>query len=343
VLGESPITSMVRWMMSRYVAYGHVPPIHVAEAHGCGGTPLSRLSKGRPPYENGLMLWNKAARFVKERGAAGIWAPTLHMDHGEADRPETSRGRYTRHGCGFRQAAEEDLRAITGQSEPVWWVMSQLASAAGAQTEIDGAWTALSQFDLMKAAPRTTIAMPGYFFQGRYGLRDVHFSPLGHALRGEYQGKASLVVQRAIWNAIAGGRNPWDLTLADVRTCLRPDLGGITRDGSVIRIPIILPEDGSEVVLDTETLPPAINLGFLRIGGSGGSIETVHLEGNTIVIRLSEPGSIHLRYAYDNSDSSTQFRSAAWGNFRDNCNEDSIAVPGLKLSNWLVTFDADIP
>jgi len=336
---ESPATAMARWLIARDISAGREPRVHIAEAHGKAGTKLARLMPDSGSYITGLNLWQKATTLAAQYGLPGIWAPSLHLDHGEADRATTSRGRYNTFAKSLRVLIESDLRSITGQSEPVWMIMSQLASAAGNLTAEQGAWTALSQLDLMQQEPRTTIAMPSYFFQKDYGMLGVHFRPLGHALRGEYHAKAGLIVRRAIERVTAMNGDPWCLTNDDVRTCLRPDLNNITRDGISIYIPLQLPEDGKRVILDDRTLPPADNLGFSLSAGTDNKIVNVSLRGGIIVVILESPSPVRLRYACDNSRNTSDDRSGAWGNFRDDCSEVSLAVSGVNLWNWLVSFD----
>jgi hypothetical protein len=316
--------------------------VHIAEAHGMAGTKLARLMPGSGSYATGLMLWRKATTLATEYGLPGIWVPSFHMDHGEADRATTPRVQYNALAKSFREISERDLRSITKQPEPVWLIMSQLASAAGDLTAVQGAWTALSQFDLMYEEPRTTIAMPGYFFQKDYGMLGVHFRPLGHALRGEYQAKAALIVRRAIEREAAVGGDPWRLTIEDVRTCLRPDLKNVGRDGVVVRVPLQLPDGGKRVILDNLSLPPADNLGFSLSSDTDNRIVDVILNGSAIYVILEESKPVRLRYACDNSRNTSADRSGAWGNFRDDCSEESLAVSGMNLWNWLISFDVQV-
>ncbi len=340
-MGESPVTSALRWLAEQELAAGLAPLIRIGETHGYAGQSLAEISKGTAPYANGLMLWRRAVELARDYGLPGIWCPAFHMDQGEADRSGTSRAEYVAQGAQFRADHEADIRAITRQPEPVWWAMIQLAAAPRL---ISDAWTALFQLELMLRQPRTTLVGPSYFFQGSYGMSGVHFTPQGHALRGEYHAKANRIIRRAVEAATAAGKDPWALTTADVRTCLRPDFERITRDGAVITIPLILPAEGKAVVLDTTTLPPAVHFGFIKTAGSGGPIAEVTLAGHAIEVRLSSPGGATLRYAYapDTGGTRPADRSGAWGNFRDDGDEDSIAVPGLKLRNWLVTFEATV-
>jgi hypothetical protein len=341
--GESPVSSALRWSSAKDLAAGVAPLIRIGETHGFAGQKLAEISKGTGPYTNGLMLWQRAAQLAANYGLPGIWAPAFHMDQGEADRTSTSRASYVATGATFRADHEADIRAITRQAEPVWWAMIQLAATPG---DLANAWTALFQHDLMVGQPRTTLVCPSYFFQGSYGMSGVHFTPTGHALRGEYHAKANRIIRRAVENAVNTGADPWALTIANVRTCLRPDLPNVTRSGAVITIPLILPEDGTSVVLDTTTLPAAVDYGFVKTAGSGGAISSVALVGNSIEVTLASAGGATLQYAYATDavgGAATTDRSGGWGNFRDNCNEDSIAVSGLKLRNWLVTFDVVVP
>lgn len=302
--GESPVTSCLRYLAALELADGLAPTIRLGETHGYAGQKLSEISKTTAPYTNGLMLWGKEAEYAKVYGSRARLLVQL-LDQGEADRSSTSRSSWKSTFATFRDDTETDARAIFRQSEPVWIALAQLASAPGATTDSTGAWTALAQFDVMNEEPRTTISMPAYFFKGDYGMSGVHFKPLGHALRGEYHAKAIAAVKEAVDAAVAAGDDPWALDIGDVKTCLRPDIANVSRVGAVITIPLIVPADATEVVIDTTTLPAADNYGFVKTAGAGGAISSVALTGSlgggyAIEITLGSAGGATLRYAYDN-------------------------------------------
>jgi hypothetical protein len=303
-----------------------------------GGRSLAEVSKGTDIYSNGLMLWRQAVKWAGAYDLPGIWAPATVLDQGEEDRsdsPQTPLATWTALASTYQADVEADMRALTGQREPVWLVINQLAAPPFSTND---AYTALAQFNAMMGNARTTIAMPAYFFQGAYGMDGVHFTSAGHALRGEYDAEAMRIVARAT----ASAADPFALTIADIRTCLRPDVANITRSGAEIRIPLMLPENGTAVVLDTSTLPAAVNYGFEKTAGSGGAISSVALDGNEIVVTLASAGGATLRYAYAAQAGDQTARSSAWGNFRDDCALESIAVPGLLLRNWLVVFQITV-
>lgn len=338
---ETPVTSAMRWCLTQDLARGVKPAVQIGETHGYDGRKLAQISKGGIPYANGLTAWRKAAELAAIYAQPGIWCPVLHLDQGEADRPGTSREQWRRLAATFQADNEADLRAITRQPEPVWLALAQTAAAPGTHAD---AWTALAQQDAMMANARTTIAFPSYFFKDdragptgiHYGMHGVHFAPAGHALRGEYHAKASRIIRAAM----AAAADPWALTIATVRTCLRPDHARVSRAGAVITIPLLLPADGKRVEIDTTTLPAAPNYGIVKTAGSGGAIVSVVLAGHAIEVTLAHAGGATLQYAYAAQGSPTApDRSGAWGNFRDDGAADSIAVPGLKLHNWLVTFE----
>ncbi|MBS7790826.1 hypothetical protein KTR66_12515 [Roseococcus sp. SDR] len=335
--GETPVTSALRWSVAQDLAAGRKPAVHIGATHGRAGRKLREISKGTAPYANGQMLWRQLSRLATLYGQPGIWCPALHLDQGEADRRKTSRAEWVALGQAFHADNEADIRAATGQPEPVWLIMAQLAATPGTLAD---AGTALAQQDLMMMAPRTTIAFPSYFFQGRYGMSGVHFTPTGHALRGEYHAKANRLLRSAT-TAVA---DPWTLNIESVRTCLRPDFAGVRRLGSVITIPLVLPADGTRACLDTDSLPPAPHFGFEKTEGAGGAIEAVELVGNVIRVTLDSPGGATLRYAYAAQGTPSALdRSGAWGNFRDDCDAESVVVPGMKLWNWLISFEVTVP
>jgi hypothetical protein len=172
---------------------------------------------------------------------------------------------------------------------------------------------------------------------------------------GEYQAKAHWQVARRIKQAVALGLDPWDITTSstlidpkgDIRTCLR--VTGGSRSGTTLTLDLSLPEDSTEVVEDTTTLPAAtvtgIVKGVTRTDGTG-TVTAVAVTNPSpgiykLAITLSDAAAGTVRGGVDTVDATTEDRSSAWMNFKAPSSVPSIAVPSLHLDNWLLPFEID--
>lgn len=349
---ESPVSAKLRWLYQRDLLDGRTPYVYVGDTHGYAGKKLAEISKGSVPYTNGMMLWDKASKFTKAYRKRRIWYPKFDLRQGEADRASTQPPDWAALFRTFRTNNEDDIRATTGQLEPVWAGITQLCAVPGGTTEPVGAWTALGQEEVVVNAdglsPRTTFNCPTYFLQGAYGMGGVHYKSLGDALLGEYEAKADYIIREKIVAAIKAGIDPFTLTNRDVRTCLRVDKQNVSRVGSVVHVPLILPDRCTGVVVDTTTLPAATNLGWIKMTGTAGNIAGVTLSGSLgagyeLLIQFDsfvDGQTATLRYAYMPDTAagggSTTDRASAWGNIKaTNSYGTSIAVSDLPLDDWL--------
>lgn len=91
---------------------------------GAGGAPYYTMKRGTPVYAEMLRLVEQAAALAKSQFNAQLYVAGIFVAHGEADGfapPE----RYGADMVRFRQDAEEDVREITGQRDPVRLLMTQ--------------------------------------------------------------------------------------------------------------------------------------------------------------------------------------------------------------------------
>jgi hypothetical protein len=91
---------------------------------GAGGAPIYMLKRGTPVYAELLRLVERGAALSKSQLGAQMYLPGIVVVHGEAD-GFCPPGRYARDLVRLRQDIDEDVRAITGQVEPVRLLLTQ--------------------------------------------------------------------------------------------------------------------------------------------------------------------------------------------------------------------------
>jgi hypothetical protein len=337
-LGETPGTAMMRmiaWLMEQS---GRDPSPMVFRTHGRGGQPITGLNKRTNVYTNGMTETTRAAEI-----AAGIYRRPLLCHsvtwaQGPANRDD-DRATYL---AALMQLADDydaDIRAIIAAKaaefpgayagvqlpDKIWFIIDQMAAPADAG---DAGMPPLANVDAMEQSDKITIAASEYFLQGAYGLVDeVHTWPLGADVKGEYR-------------ALAWFRK---VILGEDDTCLWPDRQKIERSGATIRVP--WRGAVGKVVIDDDTLPPATNLGFEWEPSTGSAVITGATldDDGAALITLGTGTAGTLRHAYSRqSTADSTGRPGNWGNIRDSAKTPSIAVPGLTLQNWALTFDAEV-
>jgi hypothetical protein len=135
--GETPLSGAARWQQARIKALGLAPVVTLLRSHGQGATGINALDKaddeppGPPgvstPYANALVE-AAAAVTVAARYGRTVIIPSVFWSQGEADRLTISEADYRDILVQLAIDYDADIRAITGQAQPVKMYVSQLAA-----------------------------------------------------------------------------------------------------------------------------------------------------------------------------------------------------------------------
>lgn len=240
--------------------------------------------------------------------------------HGESDHVEKNL-RYERDLVTWQADYERDVRAITGQTDPVPLFETQMSSwnhYGAAESVIP-----LAQLAAHVAAPGKVILVgPKYHLP--YASDGVHLSSEGYRHMGEDYAKAyhRVVVEGRTWEP------------------LRPKT--ITHTGAVVTVTFHVPTP--PLVFDTTRVSDPGDYGFRIVDDRKTRITQVVLSGpDTVTITLSgEPsGAARLQYAsigVPNTPAGP--RTGPRGNLRDS--DATVSASGNELFDWCVHFDVPI-
>jgi lysophospholipase L1-like esterase len=293
--------------------------------HALGAKPYAQLKKGTRAYNNGMAQVAAARDIAKKLGRRYVVEAVTNV-HGESDHAEKST-RYLADLLEWQSDYEKDVKALTGQSEPVPMFQSQISSwtrmMKGTETSaIPGAQLAAH----VQSNGKVVLVGPKYHLQ--YAKDGVHLTNEGYRHMGEDYAKAyrRVVVEGKRWEP------------------LRPI--AITRDGAVITIKLVVPSP--PLVLDTSLVsdPGSYGFEYSDSSASSPSIAKVELASpDTVVITLSAVPTgddRHLRYAFTGIRGARSGpQTGARGNLRDS--DPTRSRSGHPLYNWCVHFDEPVP
>lgn len=321
--GESQGSSMLRWLL-RTAA----DETFVYRSVGVGGQRIDQLNRGSLPFENLLNAATAAARLGIVYGRPGARVIASPWTQGEADRKaRRSRSDYRDMLISYAGDVNAIIGSMLDQKETVWVTVDQLAGAADGTPPSD---VALAQLDAAEAEGNNVLlACPKYMLRPPFGLiGNVHLSPLGYALIGEYHAKAIA----HSWRPSNCG--PTKKADGKPLTWLGPDRKGLRRVGRDVFLPLL--GAVGQLVIDADALPPAPNFGF----GHPAGISLVDVAGGILRIQLRSNDVGRLTYALEPMPNMpANGRPGCWGNVRDCDKSESFAVPGMQLHNWLAAFD----
>jgi hypothetical protein len=292
-------------------------------AHGVGGTPYSGLKKGTAPFTAGIAQVNAAKKVAAELGKSYIVRAVTTV-HGESDHV-TNNLAYDQSLVEWQRDYETDVKAITGQADPIPLFQTQMSSWTryGATTSK----IPLLQLSAHVANPGK-IVLVGPKYHLAYSTDGVHLTNAGYLHMGEDYAK---VYRRVILE----GR-PWEP--------LRPLT--VTRAGAVITVKFAVP--APPLVLDIQTVsdPGTKGFQFASVGATAPAITKVEVTGpDTVTITLAgEPAGTTrtLRYAMTGQPQDLGGpMTGPRGNLRDS--EATVSRSGNKLYNWCVHFEVDVP
>jgi Sulfotransferase family len=334
--------------------------VHIYRACGRAGRVISELSAGSPPFQN-LATVVDVARKLLEADGKHLVVPHILFDQGEADRRRpTSRDDYRATLAAMATDLALTITSLTGQRTPPWLLLSILADA-NRSPHPRPADICLAQIDSLDAGLQIAPVCCPYWFDGDHGFlegQSVHWSPRGRALLREYGARAARIVGEAIAHnpdvrlgdpiarhvheIDAAGQLSWHLRTTPFETSPRTDPHSIRRDGRFVSGRVFYAEGGLR--LCDQLRPMARNAGFAWSGP--GRIAAVTIENTATESRwrveLTEASEGILSYAITPQTSTSTTGPDSWGNIFDRCNEPSIVVPGMTLTQGMLPFSANI-
>ncbi len=296
----------------------------LVSCHGIGGTAYVGLKKGTVAYQNGMAQVAAGMALAKAASLTYVVRAVTNV-HGESDHVAMNAA-YEQDLVDWQKDYETDVKAATGQTEPIPMFHTQMSS----WTKYGQATSAIPQAQLdasTKSAGKIVMVGPKYFLA--YVADGVHLSSQGYRHMGEYYAKAyrRVVLEGKAWEPV----RPKTVSLA----------------GDTVRVVFHVP--APPLAFDTTLVAAAVNQGFEYTDDSGAppAIASVTLDGpDAVKIKLAAAPSAaakkRIRYAFTGVAGATGGpTTGARGNLRD-----SDATPsrnGSPLWNWAVHFDAPIP
>jgi hypothetical protein len=289
--------------------------------HGIGGTAYAGLKKGTAAYAAGIAQVTAAKALTANSGESYLVRAVTNV-HGESDHIALN-ANYAQDLLEWQNDYDTDVRAITGQTERVPMLQTQMSS-----------WTKYGQASSIipmaqlnaSTASNGAILLVGAKYHVQYTADGVHLTSEGYRHMGEYYAKVyrRVILEGKTWEPV------------------RPKQVALT--GDTIAVTFYVPEP--PLVLDTTLVTNPGDFGFEYRDDSGAAMPTiaqVTLDGPaTIKIKLSGVPTGQkrvLRYAMKAAaTSSAGATSGPRGNLRD-----SDATPsryGYKLYNWGVHFES---
>lgn len=282
---------------------GIIPSNHVilGSAPGHGGYSITQLNKGTSWYAGYLLGHTQAARTLNNDYAVQV----VSWMQGENDiSSEMPYQTYYDHLIQLQADAEADIKAITGQSSPVFLVTYQCSWHSAVWKDV-----ALAQLDAVRNSDKIYMSTPMYHVP--YAGDNVHLNNIGYKWVGAYVGRA--YKQLMFDNIKPQYINPLSAT----------------RRGNVITAKFSVPT--APLVLDATTLASTTDYGFAVEDTSGVlTISDIQVQnGNEVAITLASTptGTTTLRYALDYLGTGLTFASGASGNLRDST-PDEITISG---------------
>lgn len=327
---SSGLANLVTKMAREEVLIGQSPSQSshdmVVSGHGVLGVAYEALKKGgsTSSYANGMAQAQAGFNLAKAQGKSYAVRAVTNV-HGESDHQAGST-RYEQDLFEWQSNYQTDLKAITGQAEPIPMFHTQFSSwtAYGSTTSV----VAQDQLRAHIDGPGKIILV-GAKYHLHYSNDGIHLVNDGYRHMGEYYAKA--------YRRVVLEGKPWEP--------VRPMT--ITRVGAVVTARMYVP--APPLVIDTTLVTDPGHYGFEWSDDGGPSKPTITSVAitapDTVVITLSATptaGNKRLRYAYTGTAGAKAGPTTGpRGNLRDSDNTPS--RNGEKLYNWTVHFDAVSP
>lgn len=296
-------------------------------AHGVGGFSYAQLAKGQPPYANGIAQAKAGVALAKAAGKTIVVRAVTNV-HGESDHLKENQG-YQADIVQWQADYEADVKAITGQTEPIPMLHTQMHSwtrlAPGGVTS-DQSRIPIDQLAVHVASGgKTVLVGPKYHLP--YAADGVHLTNEGYRHMGEDYAKAyrQIVLRGKRWEPV------------------RPI--SVTREGAVITVKFLVP--APPLKIDDELVSNPADYGFELAGDDAmPNITSVDVSApDTVKIQLAAVptgANKRLRYAFTGTPGANGGpQTGPRGNLRDS--DATKSLHGYKLYNWCVTFDEALP
>ncbi|MCA9587167.1 MAG: hypothetical protein KC657_17685 [Myxococcales bacterium] len=298
----------------------------LVSAHGVGGQPYAALKKNGTltAYANGIAQAQAAHDLAVAAGKTHVIRAVTNV-HGESDH-NAQNPAYEADLLEWQRDYETDVRAITGQAEPVPMLHTQFSTWTKLGSRLTTSAVAAAQLSAHVAAPGKIILV-GAKYHLPYAPDGVHLTNEGYRHMGEDYAK---VYRRVILEGKA-----WEP--------VRPK--AVTRVGATVTLTMFVP--APPLVLDTQRVSDPGSYGFewTDDGPDVPTISSVAVTApDTVTITLSAPPNANgrVRYAFTGvSGALGGPTTGPRGNLRD-----SDATPsrhGYDLFNWAVHFDVAAP
>ncbi|HIH4132652.1 hypothetical protein [Klebsiella pneumoniae] len=294
--GETFCSGMANYALTlAAIDNGIIPSTHVifASTAGKGGTKLANLIKGTAWYNDHFLLHVTGQYALNHDSAVHI----IPIAQGETDldqSPPTTAAVWRAMAEQFQVDAESDIKAVNGQTSPVFVQFSQCSYKAALSPNI-----CLSQLDLVQKNKKFRLATPQYHLPR--ASDGTHLTNVGYKWDGAYRGRD---YKELMFDGIESQYiNPVSATLRGKTLTLKFD-----------RIRVL------PLRLDKENLAATTDYGF-RVNDSNGKVNITSSRSvdDTVVMELVTipVGNTVVRYALDYLGEGLNIINGASGNLRD--------------------------
>jgi hypothetical protein len=305
---------------TRDVAGGRSHDLLVS-VHGVGGTAYAGLKKGTQAYANG-MAQAKAGMDLATAAQKTYVVRAVTTVHGESDHLANNTS-YAANLLEWQKDYETDVKALTGQSEPVPMFQTQISAWTILQNATTSATPGMQLAAHVNAPGKVILVGAKYHLPYSDGL---HLTNEGYRHLGEDHAKAyrRVILEGQTWEPV------------------RPK--SITRNGAVVTVEMHVPSP--PLVLDTTRVTNPGNFGFeWKDDSLTPKIQKVEVTGpTTVVVTLTAAptgANKRLRYAFTGTAGAPGGPTTGpRGNLRDS---DATPSPsGYDLFNWCIHFDEPV-
>lgn len=285
------------------------PQDHVifASTAGHGGYTIDQLKKGSAWYSVLIDHVNKAKSLNVGKSYHVPVVPWIQGENNAVSGGlQTPYAVYKAGLIQLQSDANTDIKAITGQADPVRFITYQMSYAARTWPDI-----AKAQLDLARENDNFMLATPMYHFP--YAGDNVHLTNVGYKWMGAY-------FARAYKQYMIDGRKP---------DFINPISAYIKGNQVIVKFDVpTLP-----LKIDTSTLASTTNAGFKVMNGASEiAITSVTASDDTVILQLASAptASVQVRYALDYLGTGLTITGGASGNLRDSTTDSTEIAGAIK-------------